>query len=81
MATQSENRVSREQVQTALSRVMLQKLRADTYPSFTQMDLLERSIPPSLHGEYVSILLEKVADDRWPSISLLRRIERFAERV
>ena len=78
MATQSQSRVNREQVETALSRVLLQKLREDAYPSFSQMDLLERTIPPSLHREYVSILLEKVAGDRWPSHSLLRRIHRFS---
>ena len=78
MATQSDNGLSAEQVQTAISRVLLEKIRTDTYPSYTHMNLLEQSLPQSLQREYVSVLLEKVVDERFPSPSMLRRIQRFA---
>lgn len=81
MPTQRDNRVTAEQVNTALSRVLLQKIRNDTYPSYTQMNLLEQSIPRSLHREYVSVLLEKIVDERFPSTTLMRRIQRFAGQV
>jgi len=81
MATQSDRRVNVEQVNTALCRLLIQKVRTDQYPSFTQMNIIEQSIPPSLHREYVSVLLEKVMGERFPSTSMLRRIQRFAGQV
>jgi hypothetical protein len=81
VATRTGSQVSREQAQTALARLLLQKVRTDTYPSFTQLNILEQTLPPSLHGDYLSILFEKVADERFPSTSMLRRIQRFADQL
>jgi hypothetical protein len=39
------------------------------------MSMLEQVIPPALLGEYLTILLKKVSDDRSPSIPMLRRIQ------
>jgi hypothetical protein len=69
---------AREQAQTALTRVLLEKVREDKYPSSTDMELIEQAMPQALVGEYLTILLEKVVADRNPSISMLRRIERVA---
>jgi hypothetical protein len=41
------------------------------------MDLLEQTIPRALAGEYFDVLLEKVAVDQWPSVSLLARMSRL----
>jgi hypothetical protein len=73
--------VSSEQAQTALSRVLLEKLRQDKYPSSTEMDILEQTLPPSLEREYLNVLLEKVLVERRPSISMLRRIQRFSSQL
>ena len=81
MASRNRAEVTREQAQTALSRVLLEKIRKDTYPSYTQMSLLEQSIPPSLHREYLEILLEKVMHDERPSITMLRRIQQFSAQL
>jgi hypothetical protein len=69
------------QAQTALSRVLLDKIRNDNHPSFTQMNMLEQTLPQSLHREYLGILLEKVMGEQWPSISMLRRIQRFSNQL
>jgi hypothetical protein len=45
------------------------------------MGLLEQSLPPSMYGDYLTVLLSKVASDRWPSVSMLARIQRFSERL
>jgi hypothetical protein len=45
------------------------------------MAILEQTIPPALLGEYLTVLLAKVADDRWPSIPMLRRIARISSRL
>ena len=81
MASRNEGDVSRLQVQTALSRVLLDKVRNDNHPSFTQMNMLEQTLPQSMHREYVSVLLEKVMGEQWPSISMLRRIQRFSNQL
>ena len=81
MASRNEGDVSRLQVQTALSRVLLDKVRNDNHPSFTQMNMLEQTLPQSMHREYVSVLLEKVMGEQWPSISMLRRIQRFSAQL
>ena len=81
MASRNTGDVSRLQAQTALSRVLLDKVRNDNHPSFTQMNMLEQTLPQSLHREYLGILLEKVMGEQWPSISMLRRIQRFSNQL
>ena len=81
MASRNTGDVSRLQAQTALSRVLLDKIRNDNHPSFTQMNMLEQTLPQSLHREYLGILLEKVMGEQWPSISMLRRIQRFSAQL
>ena len=72
---------NREQVQTAMARLLLKKVREDHYPSVTQMELLEQIIPPRLIGDYITVLLAKVAGDDRPSIPMLHRIRRIAEQL
>jgi hypothetical protein len=53
--------------------------RPDEYPSTTQLDLIEKSIPRELLDEYLGVLVDKVAHDRFPSVPLLRRIQHLIE--
>ncbi|MFL5838653.1 MAG: hypothetical protein ACJ76K_19015 [Solirubrobacteraceae bacterium] len=73
--------LSREDVQTALAKVLLERVRQDNYPSTTQMDLLEEVIPPALVRDYVNVLLEKTLTSRFPSIPVLRRLQRVTSRL
>jgi len=41
----------------------MRKVRADTYPSMTDLDLIETVIPHHMLDEYVEILIDKVDDD------------------
>ena len=41
--------------------------------------MIEQALPPQLIPDYVEILLEKVADDPNPSISMLQRIARLLD--
>jgi hypothetical protein len=70
-----------EQVQIALARVLLERVRQENYPSTTQMDVLEEIIPPDLMRDYINVLLEKTLTSRWPSISIVRRLQRMMARV
>jgi hypothetical protein len=69
---------SREEAQTALARVLIEKIRQDAHPSTTHMSILEETIPPPLLREYLNVLLEKVLTDPSPSIPMIRRIQRVA---
>jgi hypothetical protein len=69
---------TRDEVDTALSRFLLEKIRADKHPSTTQMNMLEQTLPPELIREYLNVLLEKVITDKTPSIPMLSRIQRIA---
>jgi hypothetical protein len=67
----------KQEAQVALARLLMDKIRTDAYPSSTQMNLLEGMIPRALASEYFDVLLEKVAADQWPSVSLLARMSRL----
>ncbi len=69
----------RQEAQVALARLLIDKIRADHYPSITQMNLLEQMIPRALTPEYFNALLDKVAADQWPSVSMLARLSRLTE--
>jgi hypothetical protein len=74
-----ESTVTAQEAQTALARVLLECVRRDKYPSWTQMQILEETLPRSLQREYLNVLLEKVLSDSWPSITMLRHISQLAQ--
>jgi hypothetical protein len=81
LASRNRDDPSPEQAQTAFARLLLQKVREDKHPSFTQMNILEQTLPRSLYREYFVVLLEKAMSERRPSVSMLRRIQRFAAQM
>jgi len=64
-----------------LAGVLLKRVRQDRYPSATEMDLIEQIIPPQLLPRYVEVLLDKLAQDHRPSISMIHRINRVASSI
>ena len=66
------------QLQQMFARILLARVRQDQYPSTTQMNLLEQSLPPDMLEDYVNVLFEKVLTDPVPSIPMLKRIQRLA---
>ena len=81
MANRKTAELSREEAQIAISRVLLNQVRRDQYPSTTHMSLLEQTLPPSLRREYLKILLEKIYRDPHPSISMISRVQQFSEQI
>jgi hypothetical protein len=67
-----------EEAREVFSRILLERIRQETYPSRTHMDILEQTLPPSLYRDYLNILLEKVLAETHPSIPMLRRISRIS---
>jgi hypothetical protein len=68
--------MNRIESQAVLAGILLKRVREDRYPSSTEMAMIEQSIPPQLLPRYVEVLLEKVAHDNHPSISMLHRLQR-----
>jgi hypothetical protein len=59
--------------------LLLDKVRADRYPSSEQLDLLERWLPQRRRVELAAILADKVEQDRFPSLQMIRRMLRLAQ--
>lgn len=58
---------------------LLDRVRADRYPSIAMLDMLESGIQTDQERtELVDALLEKVEADRYPSMPMLARILRIA---
>ena len=60
----------------AFAQILMEMVRRDQHPSTAQMEIIENTIPAELVPAYLDILVEKVMDDRFPSIPMLRRIMR-----
>jgi hypothetical protein len=62
--------------------ILLDRIRAEPYPSPDQMDLLEATVTsPDQLVEYIEALMEKVESTRFPSLTMLRRIQRIAAQL
>ena len=68
--------MNRVESRAVLAGVLLKRVREDRYPSSTEMDLIEQIIPPQLLPRYVEVLLDKIAQDHRPSISMIHRLNR-----
>jgi hypothetical protein len=68
--------MNRMESRAVLAGVLLKRVREDRYPSATDMDLIEEIIPPQLLPRYAEVLLDKVAQDHRPSISMIHRLNR-----
>jgi hypothetical protein len=73
--------MTRDEARADMVEVLLNKIRADRYPSATQMAIVEEIIPRELIPDYMDVLYEKIAQDTVPSIPMLRRLQMLAERL
>jgi hypothetical protein len=70
--------MTRDEARGMFVQLLLERVRQDAYPSWTQLNLIEESIPQDMIPDYLELLVEKVARDKFPSIQMLRRIQRVA---
>jgi hypothetical protein len=57
---------------------LLERVRADKYPSTDMITLIEQGMNDEERAQLIDILLEKMADQRYPSMPMLRRMARMA---
>jgi hypothetical protein len=69
--------MTRDEAREWLADFLLDIVRADPYPSVNHLALIEQVIPRWMVSDYLDVLLEKVEQDTYPSIPLLRRIIRL----
>jgi hypothetical protein len=67
-----------EQVRQALLDELIGLIEKDTYPSSTFMDMVEELLTPDDLERYTEVLLDKVRDEQYPSVSMLARIRNLA---
>ena len=53
------------------------RVEADSYPSATLMDRIERLLLPDEVPYYAELLMQKIRPDRYPSIDLINRVVRL----
>jgi hypothetical protein len=68
--------MNRMEARAVVAGMLLKRVMEQRYPSSTEMSLIEEIIPPQLLPRYVDVLLEKVAQDTRPSISMIHRLNR-----
>lgn len=77
MADQYRPDEIRAQLHDELYGVLIDKIRADRYPSTTMMDMLESGMEGHELQEYAGALIEKLRADRFPSVDMMRRVQRL----
>ena len=71
--------MDRNESRAVVAGMLLNKVRQERYPSATELSMIEQIIPPQLLPRYVDVLVEKIAQDNRPSISLLHRLDRVTK--
>jgi hypothetical protein len=74
--------VADQTIQQRFVQLLLDKVRSDPFPSPEHMNLLEATVrDPDQLVEYMEALMDKVENTRFPSLQLLRRIQRIAAQL
>jgi hypothetical protein len=73
--------ITSTEARTQLAEVLLDKIREDTHPSYSQMMIFEEIAPREMADEYLEVLISKVANDHRPSIPMLRHIAQVASQL
>ena len=63
-----------EEVRSRTLRLLLDKVHADTYPSSTMLDMVERLLAPDDVGDYAEVLMAKIDGENYPSYALVQRL-------
>lgn len=59
---------------------LLDRIRADRYPSVNDMNVFEAIATPRMLAEYTLHLFERIEADTYPSIPMMQRVQGLAAR-
>jgi hypothetical protein len=54
--------------------LLIEKIASDRNPSVTMMNIVEQLLAPDDVPAYVAVLMDEVQNERFPSISVIRRL-------
>lgn len=74
MADEIAAEQARCRAREAIYDLLMERIRRDTYPSATMMDIVECQLPDEKLAEYLDVLIHKIDGDRFPSMDMIRRI-------
>jgi hypothetical protein len=60
--------------------LLLERIRAERYPSVTYMDMLEEIATPQMMVEYTMHLFERIESETYPSPPMMKRVQRLVAR-
>lgn len=61
-----------------LLETLMEKVQSDYYPSSTMLDMIESLLGPEDVPRYAQMLLDRIREDDFPSIDMLRRVQALA---
>ncbi|MGZ4459632.1 MAG: hypothetical protein ACXVW9_10975 [Nocardioidaceae bacterium] len=71
---------SEERVREALLEALLEKVESENYPSSTILNTIESLLTPESVPRYAAILIRGIQDSRFPSISMIHRLQALGGR-
>jgi hypothetical protein len=71
---------SEDQVREALLEALLEKVESENYPSSTILDTIESLLTPEAVPRYADILIRGIRESRFPSISMIHRLQALSGR-
>jgi hypothetical protein len=65
-------------VRQAVLRMLVERIAADKHPSVAQMNMVQELLTPDEVPMFVEVLLDKVRDETYPSLMMLKRLQALA---
>ena len=59
--------------------MLLEKIGNDPFPSNTMMDMVEELLLPDEVPAYAAVLIQKMREENFPSVSMMRRVISLAQ--
>lgn len=66
--------IDEDTARAVLLDALFEKVRNDTYPSNTMLDMIEELLTPTETPAYVVFLQERIRRDEYPSIPMIKRL-------
>jgi hypothetical protein len=67
-------------LQERYAELLLDRIRADRYPSVMHMNMLEEIATPRVLAEYTLHLFERIEADTYPSVPMMQRLQGLVAR-
>lgn len=64
-----------------LIRLLVEKIESDRHPSVAQMNMVESLLSPREIPVYARILMDKMRDDTYPDLMMMKRISGLSQRA